>query len=139
MQVKRQNSGEDTGFTEINVTPLVDVMLVLLVVFIITAPLIVPQTMKVNLPKTESANQESKLKDGQLVINPDGTLLFEDKTVTDTSLSLLLKQRSANPEFQLQIFADKVVPYGRVAEMMGLAQAAGVTKLSFVTLPKKQI
>lgn len=136
MQVKRRGE-EGGGFTEINVTPLVDVMLVLLVVFIITAPLIVPQTMKVNLPKTESADQESKIKDGQLVINPDGSLLFEDKTVTDTSLSLLLKQRSANPEFQLQIFADKVVPYGRVAEMMGLAQAAGVTKLSFVTLPKK--
>lgn len=136
MQVKRRGE-EDGGFTEINVTPLVDVMLVLLVVFIITAPLIVPQTMKVNLPKTESATQESKIKDGQLVINPDGTLLFEDKSVTDASLSLLLKQRSANPEFQLQIFADKVVPYGRVAEMMGLAQAAGVTKLSFVTLPKK--
>jgi len=136
MQVKRKGE-EDGGFTEINVTPLVDVMLVLLVVFIITAPLIVPQTMKVNLPKTESANLESKIKDGQLVINPDGSLLFEDKIVTDTSLSLLLKQRSANPEFQLQIFADKVVPYGRVAEMMGLAQAAGVTKLSFVTLPKK--
>ena len=136
MQVKRRGE-EDGGFTEINVTPLVDVMLVLLVVFIITAPLIVPQTMKVNLPKTESATQESKIKDGQLVINPDGALLFEDKSVTDASLSLLLKQRSANPEFQLQIFADKVVPYGRVAEMMGLAQAAGVTKLSFVTLPKK--
>lgn len=137
MQVKRQGRSEDAGFTEINVTPLVDVMLVLLVVFIITAPLIVPQTMKVNLPKTESANQESKIKDGQLVINPDGTILFDDKSVTDTSLSLLLKQRSTNPEFQLQIFADKVVPYGRVAEMMGLAQAAGITKLSFVTLPKK--
>ena len=137
MQVKRQGRGEDTGFTEINVTPLVDVMLVLLVVFIITAPLIVPQTMKVNLPKTDSANQESKIKDGQLVINPDGTLLFEDKVVTDSILTGLLKQRSTNPEFQLQIFADKVVPYGRVAEMMGLAQAAGVTKLSFVTLPKK--
>ena len=137
MQVKRQDSGADSGFTEINVTPLVDVMLVLLVVFIITAPLIVPQTMKVNLPKTESANQESKIKDGQLVINPDGTLLFEDKVVTDSILTGLLKQRSTNPEFQLQIFADKVVPYGRVAEMMGLAQAAGVTKLSFVTLPKK--
>ena len=137
MQVKRQDTGADSGFTEINVTPLVDVMLVLLVVFIITAPLIVPQTMKVNLPKTESANQESKIKDGQLVINPDGTLLFEDKTVSESILSGLLKQRSANPEFQLQIFADKVVPYGRVAEMMGLAQAAGVTKLSFVTLPKK--
>ena len=137
MQVKRQGRGEDAGFTEINVTPLVDVMLVLLVVFIITAPLIVPQTMKVNLPKTDSANQESKIKDGQLVINPDGTLLFEDNVVTDSILTGLLKQRSTNPEFQLQIFADKVVPYGRVAEMMGLAQAAGVTKLSFVTLPKK--
>ena len=138
MQFKRQDRrGGDTGFTEINVTPLVDVMLVLLVIFIITAPLIVPQTMKVNLPKTESANQESKIKDGQLVINPDGTLLYEDKAVTDSALSVLLKQRSSNPEFQLQIFADKVVPYGRVAEMMGLAQAAGVTKLSFVTLPKK--
>lgn len=137
MQVKRQGRGEDTGFTEINVTPLVDVMLVLLVVFIITAPLIVPQTMKVNLPKTDSANQESKIKDGQLVINPDGSLLFEDQVVSDSILTGLLKQRSANPEFQLQIFADKVVPYGRVAEMMGLAQAAGVTKLSFVTLPKK--
>jgi biopolymer transport protein ExbD len=136
MQVKRRGE-EDSGFTEINVTPLVDVMLVLLVVFIITAPLIVPQTMKVNLPKTESANEESKIKDGQLVINPDGSILFDDKTVTDASLSLLLKQRSTNPEFQLQIFADKVVPYGRVAEMMGLAQAAGITKLSFVTLPKK--
>ena len=136
MQVKRRGE-EDSGFTEINVTPLVDVMLVLLVVFIITAPLIVPQTMKVNLPKTESANQESKIKDGQLVINPDGSILFDDKTVTDASLSLLLKQRSTNPEFQLQIFADKIVPYGRVAEMMGLAQAAGITKLSFVTLPKK--
>ena len=137
MQVKRQGRGEDSGFTEINVTPLVDVMLVLLVIFIITAPLIVPQTMKVNLPKTDSANQESKIKDGQLVINPDGTVLFEDKVVTDSILTGLLKQRSTNPEFQLQIFADKVVPYGRVAEMMGLAQAAGVTKLSFVTLPKK--
>ena len=136
MQVKRRGE-EDSGFTEINVTPLVDVMLVLLVVFIITAPLIVPQTMKVNLPKTESATQESKIKDGQLVINPDGSILFDDKTVTDASLSLLLKQRSTNPEFQLQIFADKIVPYGRVAEMMGLAQAAGITKLSFVTLPKK--
>ena len=72
-----------------------------------------------------------------MAINPDGTLLFEDKVVTDSILTGLLKQRSTNPEFQLQIFADKVVPYGRVAEMMGLAQAAGVTKLSFVTLPKK--
>jgi biopolymer transport protein ExbD len=136
MQVKKVDGG-DGAFTEINVTPLVDVMLVLLVVFIITAPLIVPQNMQVNLPKTESTSLDSKIKDGQLVINQDGSLLFDEKPITETNLSTTLKSRSSNPEFQLQIFADKAVPYGRVAEMMGLSQAAGVVKLSFVTLPKK--
>ena len=137
MQVNRGDDSDST-FTEINVTPLVDVMLVLLVVFIITAPLIVPQNMKVNLPKTEAPASDSKIKDGQLVINQDGTLLFEDKAITDAALSAVLKKRSDNKEFQLQIFADKVVAYGRVAEIMGLSQAAGVVKLSFVTIPKKQ-
>ena len=137
MQVNRGDDSDST-FTEINVTPLVDVMLVLLVVFIITAPLIVPQNMKVNLPKTEAPASDSKIKDGQLVINQDGTLLFEDKAITDAALSAVLKKRSDNKEFQLQIFADKVVAYGRVAEIMGLSQAAGVVKLSFVTVPKKQ-
>ena len=137
MQVNRGDDS-DSVFTEINVTPLVDVMLVLLVVFIITAPLIVPQNMKVNLPKTEAPSSESKIKDGQLVINQDGTLVFEDKTITDAALSAILKKRSDNKDFQLQIYADKVVAYGRVAEIMGLSQAAGVVKLSFVTIPKKQ-
>ena len=137
MQVNR-GDGSDSTFTEINVTPLVDVMLVLLVVFIITAPLLVPQNMKVNLPKTEAPSSESKIKDGQLVINQDGTLIFEDKTITDAALSAILKKRSDNKDFQLQIYADKVVAYGRVAEIMGLSQAAGVVKLSFVTIPKKQ-
>jgi biopolymer transport protein ExbD len=137
MQVNRGDDSDST-FTEINVTPLVDVMLVLLVVFIITAPLIVPQNMKVNLPKTEAPSSESKIKDGQLVINQDGTLVFEDKSITDVALSAALKKRSDNKDFQLQIYADKVVAYGRVAEIMGLSQAAGVVKLSFVTIPKKQ-
>jgi len=137
MQVNRGDDS-DSVFTEINVTPLVDVMLVLLVVFIITAPLIVPQNMKVNLPKTEAPSSESKIKDGQLVINQDGTLVFEDKPITDFALSATLKKRSDNKDFQLQIYADKVVAYGRVAEIMGLSQAAGVVKLSFVTIPKKQ-
>jgi biopolymer transport protein ExbD len=65
-------------------------------------------------------------------------LIFEDKPITDVALSAALKKRSDNKDFQLQIFADKVVAYGRVAEIMGLSQAAGVVKLSFVTIPKKQ-
>ena len=137
MQVNRGDDS-DSIFTEINVTPLVDVMLVLLVVFIITAPLIVPQNMKVNLPKTSAPSSESKIKDGQLVINQDGTLIFEDKPITDVALSAALKKRSDNKDFQLQIYADKIVTYGRVAEIMGLSQSAGVVKLSFVTIPKKQ-
>ena len=137
MQVNRGDDSDST-FTEINVTPLVDVMLVLLVVFIITAPLIVPQNMKVNLPKTEAPASDSKIKDGQLVINQDGTLVFEDKPIVDAALSAVLKKHSDNKDFQLQILSDKAVPYGRVAEIMGLSQAAGVVKLSFVTLPKKQ-
>jgi len=137
MQVNRGDDS-DSSFTEINVTPLVDVMLVLLVVFIITAPLIVPQNMKVNLPKTEAPASDSKINDGQLQINQDGTLVFEEKSITDAALSAVLKKRSDNKDFQLQIFADKVVAYGRVAEIMGLSQAAGVVKLSFVTIPKKQ-
>jgi biopolymer transport protein ExbD len=135
--LEKRDSDTSSAFTEINVTPLVDVMLVLLVVFIITAPLIVPQNMKVDLPKTDAPASESKVKDGKLIINTDGTLIFDDKPTTEAALSAALKKRSETPEFQLQILADKIVPYGRVAEMMGLCQSAGVLKLSFVTLPKK--
>ncbi len=66
MQTK---SGSDDGLmAELNVTPLVDVMLVLLVIFIVTAPLIVPQSMKVNLPKTQAVAQQDQAKNAQLVI-----------------------------------------------------------------------
>lgn len=126
---------EDSLMAELNVTPLVDVMLVLLVIFIVTAPLIVPQSMKVNLPKTQAVAQQDNAKNAQLIVEASGQLTFEGQQVSDKDLGQLLKDKSSTPQFQLQVSADKAVPYGRVAEIMAIAQANGVTKMSFVSVP----
>lgn len=126
---------EDSLMAELNVTPLVDVMLVLLVIFIVTAPLIVPQSMKVNLPKTQAVAQQDNAKNAQLILEANGQATFEGQQVSDKDLGQLLKEKSSTPQFQLQVSADKAVPYGRVAEIMAIAQASGVTKMSFVSVP----
>lgn len=129
---------QDGMMSEINVTPLVDVMLVLLVVFIITAPLLSPQSLKINLPKTAAVASDNKPQPDHLFIDAQGKIALNEKQVGDGELAELLRVRvEANASFQLQIQADTAVPYGRVAELMALAQRAGVTKLAFVTLPGK--
>lgn len=122
--------------SEINVTPLVDVMLVLLVIFIVTAPLLAPQSLKISLPKTSAVAQENKQKAARLTIDAQGQIEFEQQKLSNEQLGDLLKQRATDPQFQLQIEADKLVPYGRVAELMAIAQRGGVIKLSFVTVTK---
>jgi biopolymer transport protein ExbD len=129
------NRGEESLMAELNVTPLVDVMLVLLVIFIVTAPLIVPQSMKVNLPKTQAVAQQDQAKNAQLIVEANGQLTFQGNAINDQQLAAELKQQSSTPQFQLQVSADKAVPYGRVAEIMAIAQANGVTKMSFVSVP----
>ena len=133
MQMNK-NEGGMGSMAEINVTPLVDVMLVLLVVFILTAPLIVPQSKKVNLPKTQAVTLQEKNKKMELVIESSGALTLDGKQVSDKELERALSAASSNPEAALAIQADKGVPYGRVAEIMAISQGAGVVKLSFVTL-----
>ena len=131
------NSNSDGEMmSEINVTPLVDVMLVLLVVFIITAPLLSPQSLKINLPKTDAVQQQDQPQRVSLVVDEKGTIELEQRPVSDEELAALLRQRALDPQFQLQIEADKAVPYGRIAELMALAQHAGVAKLAFITLAK---
>jgi biopolymer transport protein ExbD len=127
-------SQQDSMMSEINVTPLVDVMLVLLVVFIITAPMLAPQALKVNLPKTAAVAHDDKLQKTSLGIDAQGVVTLDAKPLTDVELQALLQTRAADPQFQLQIQADTAVNYGRVAEVMALAQKAGVTKLSFLTI-----
>lgn len=133
------NSSQHDGMmSEINVTPLVDVMLVLLVVFIITAPLLSPQSLKINLPKTAAVASDNKPQPDRLLIDAQGKISLNEKTLGDAELGERLRaQVGSNPVFQLQIQADKAVPYGRVAEMMAIAQRAGVSKLAFVTLVGK--
>ena len=121
--------------SEINVTPLVDVMLVLLVVFIITAPLLAPQSLKINLPKTESVVHDDKLQKVSLAIDAHGDIFLESAHLSDQGLAELLKTRAIDP--QLQIQADEAVNYGRVAQVMAIAQKAGVSKLSFLTITVK--
>ena len=120
---------------EINVTPLVDVMLVLLVIFIVTAPLLVPQSMKVNLPKTVELNKTVQTKNSILAIDSAGNIAFDGNGISDPELVTLFWEK-AGPNFQVQIQADQAVPYGRVAEIMALAQTNGVTKISFATTSK---
>lgn len=134
MSFGNNSSQQDSMMSEINVTPLVDVMLVLLVIFIVTAPLLAPQSLKINLPKTASVAQDTKQQAVRLTVDAQGNLELDKQVLSDAQLVEILKQRAADAQFQLQIEADKLVPYGRVAELMAMAQRAGVSKLSFVTI-----
>ena len=130
------NSSQQGMMSEINVTPLVDVMLVLLVVFIVTAPLLTPQSLKVNVPKTKAVavKEDQKLLPAHLVVDANGNIELDNVPMSDVQLAETLKLKAADPLFFMKIEADKRVPYGRVAEFMAIAQHAGVTSLSFVTI-----
>jgi biopolymer transport protein ExbD len=131
------SSQQGSMMSEINVTPLVDVMLVLLVVFIITAPLLAPQALKINLPKTDAVSKNDKLQKVSLAIDAHGDVSLDSAHLSDEGLAEMLKARATDPQFQLQIQSDEAVNYGRVAQIMAIAQKAGVTKLSFLTIGGK--
>lgn len=137
--MQNKSNSEDSLMAELNVTPLVDVMLVLLVIFILIAPLMVPQSMKVNLPTTAAVAQKDENKNTKLIVQSDGSLVYQENPITDKELISEFKKNSNNKSYQVQIHADKRAEYGRIAEIMAYAQSNGVTKLSFVTLsnPKK--
>ena len=94
----------------------------------------VPQSMKVNLPQTAAVAQKEQNKNVQLIVQPDGSLIYKDQPITDKELIAEFKKKASDKTYQVQIHADKKAEYGRIAEIMALAQSNGVTKLSFVTL-----
>jgi biopolymer transport protein ExbD len=96
--------------------------------------LLAPQSLKISLPKTESVAHADKLPKLSLVIDAQGGVSYESARLDDDHLAALLKQHAADPQFQLQLQADEAVNYGRVAQIMAIAQKSGVSKLSFLTL-----
>ena len=129
---------DDYGLmAEINMTPFVDVMLVLLVIFIVTAPFITPQSLKVNLPKTDAVSQSKKPKVANLIIDASGKIALDEKILSDIDLAKEIQIKFKDKELHLQVQCDKTVPYGRVAQIMAIAQKNGALKLSFVTMGDK--
>ena len=129
-----QNSSNQDMMSDINVTPLVDVMLVLLVVFIVTAPLL-SQSLEVKLPKTAAVATRMDTRQLTLTINPQGEISLESISISDDDLAKELAEEAAGKDdYELHIHADETVPYGRVAQIMAIAQHAGVSKLSFMTM-----
>jgi biopolymer transport protein ExbD/biopolymer transport protein TolR len=121
--------------SDINMTPLIDVMLVLLVIFMITAPLM-STSLKLDLPKAEGARPSDSPVYVALAIDAQGRMYFGDEPVTREQLLQRVRdaaQRDAQTEVQLR--ADAAVPYGRVAELIGVVQDAGLSRIGFVTEP----
>ncbi|PIT76853.1 biopolymer transporter ExbD [Limnohabitans sp. G3-2] len=118
--------------SEINVTPMVDVMLVLLVIFILTAPLMT-SAIRLDLPQTEGAEAGAVSPSLTLAVDAQGALFLNDQAITPEVLRLRLAQAAQrNPNTELELRADQSVPYGRVVEAMGLAQKAGLSRMGFV-------
>lgn len=122
--------------SEINVVPLVDIILVVLIIFMVTAPMIMKPSINVNLPKAASgeATTPSKLN---ITIASDGTLNLDGKSVSDNDVNTAaIEEFKKNPEVQAIISADKDVPHGRVVSVLDLVKSAGVKKFA-ISIDKK--
>jgi biopolymer transport protein TolR len=127
-----ESSKTPAPMSEINVTPLVDVMLVLLVIFILTAPLLT-SAIRLELPQGEGAQSGQAPQSVTLAVNAQGALYFNDQTVTTAELRTRLQDTAQrNPDTEVQLRADQAIAYGRVVEVMGLAQQAGLSRIGFV-------
>ena len=114
-------------------TPLIDVMLVLLVIFIITAPLMT-SSLRLDLPKTDGGRPSDAPAFIALAIDEQGQMFVGDELLAKPALAERVRAAAArDPSTEVQLRADSRVPYGRVAELIALLQAAGLTRIGFVT------
>lgn len=123
--------------SEINMTPLVDVMLVLLIIFIITIP-VINHAVKIDLPQASNKPNDDKPKKVELSIDVDGKIFWDGAEIAESSMKDKFAEAAKNtPQPELHLRADKKTPYERVAKVMAAAQLGGLTKIGFITEPQQ--
>ena len=130
-------SGEAAPLAEINMVPLIDVMLVLLVIFIITAPLLT-HAVKIELPKASSTPNLTTPENIQLGIKSSGAIYWNGEIVEKDALAARMAAvAKLHPQPEVHLRADRTAEYQRVAEVMSAASKAGLVKIGFVTEPQR--
>jgi biopolymer transport protein ExbD len=121
------------ALSDINVTPLIDVMLVLLVIFIVTAPLLTSR-LALDLPRAEGARPGAAPAFLALALDAQGQLFLAEQPLARAQLEERVREAARDqPELEVQLRVDRRVPYGEVAELIGVVQAAGLSRIGFVT------
>ncbi|SNT00640.1 outer membrane transport energization protein ExbD [Noviherbaspirillum humi] len=126
---------DDEVMSEINMTPLVDVMLVLLIIFIITVP-VINNAVKIDLPRAAAQQNDVKPAHVDLAIDADGSMTWNGAALTEDALKARVEDAAAQqPQPELHLRADRKTPYEKVAQVMAAAQAGGLGKIGFITDP----
>ena len=129
-------SNDDDVMNEINMTPMVDIMLVLLIIFIITVP-VMKHSVNIDLPRASNEAQITKPETIRLSVDAQGSYFINEAAIADIDLApRLISAAVQNPQPELHIRGDKNVRYERVAQAMAAAQQAGLRKIGFITEPK---
>ncbi len=130
-----ERSAEAQPMSEINVTPLVDVMLVLLVIFMLTAPLLT-SAIRLDLPQAEGLQSGEAPQSVTVAMDAKGQVFFNDQPVDAAALAQQFEASARrNRETEVQLRVDEAVPYGQVVALMGAAQKAGLSRIGFVAQP----
>ena len=132
------SESDDEFNPEINTTPLVDVMLVLLIIFIITIP-VINQSVKIDLPRATSQPQDLKPENINLDIDAQGQIYWNREAIDASQMAIRIATASQKtPQPELHLRAERTTQYEKVAQVMAAAQTGGLTKIGFVTEPEKK-
>jgi biopolymer transport protein ExbD len=136
MSVGSDSGDEDAVMSEINTTPLVDVMLVLLIIFLITSPVVL-HLQKINLPIETNQAAKTTPEDVNIVVNKDGEMYWNQKHLnnTDELFDFLAKESVKVPQPEVKIRGDQQTRYEAIGKVLYTAQRAGIQKVGFITEP----